>query len=205
MKKIDLENLTLNDLVVFVNFLVMLTTSRLKLRPWRESDFPLFAALNADPEVRKYFPGILSEEESNKQGQYFSKMIDDNGWGFWTAELLDSKEYIGFIGLAPVSKEAPFGPTVEIGWRLAKSYWGKGFATEGAIAARDYAFIELKLPEIVAFTAVNNAPSRKVMTRIGMQYSKNEDFDHPKIEEGNPLRRHVLYRITKEEWQHVRR
>lgn len=183
----------------------MLTTSRLILRPWRDSDLPLFAALNADPDVRKYFPGILSEEESNKQGQYLSKMIDDNGWGFWTAELLDTKEYIGFIGLAPVSKEALFGPTVEIGWRLAKPYWGKGLATEGAIAARDYAFIDLKLPEIVAFTAVNNVPSRKVMARIGMQHVKEEDFDHPKIEEGNPLRRHVLYRVTKEEWQHVRR
>lgn len=179
-------------------------TKRLILRPWEESDLEPFAQLNADPRVREYFPGILSREESDASVKLASNHIEKCGWGFWAASLIQTGEFIGFIGLEDVNFSAPFNeftPAVEIGWRLAFNHWGKGYATEGARGALQYGFDYLKLDEIVSFTTLKNMRSRHVMEKIGMTHNPKDDFDHPKLSEGHPLRRHVLYRITQLKWR----
>lgn len=170
-------------------------TKRLILRPWKEDDLEPFAALNADPRVREFFPSLLSKEESNQSIQLFSEHIDKYGWGFWAAELLETGEFIGLIGLQHVNFEAPFTPAIEIGWRLSFKHWGKGYAPEGAQAVLQQGFETLGLKEIVSFTAVGNQRSRQVMEKIGMDHTSDDDFDHPKLPKGHPLARHVLYRI----------
>ena len=179
-------------------------TERLILRPWQEDDLEPFAQLNADPRVREYFPGILSREESDASVKLASNHIERCGWGFWAASLIETGEFIGFIGLEDVYFSAPFNeltPAVEIGWRLAFNHWGKGYATEGARGALQYGFDKLNLEEIVSFTAVQNMRSRHVMEKIGMHHDEVDDFDHPKLQEGHPLKRHVLYRLKSNEWQ----
>lgn len=175
----------------------MIETKRLILREWRVEDLEPFAQLNADPLVREYFLGILTRQESDALVKLMSDHIHNNGWGFWSASLAETNEFIGMIGLANVDFMAHFTPAVEIGWRLAHSHWGKGYATEGALACLHYGFKTLKLPEIVAFTASQNQRSMAVMERIGMQRNVDDDFDHPKLPEGHPLRKHALYRISK--------
>lgn len=176
-----------------------LKTKRLILRPWREKDLELFAEMNADQEVMKYFPSILSKEESNQMAKRMQTKIEERGWGFWAVTVPGIAEFIGFIGLNDVTFPAQFTPAVEIGWRLARDYWGKGYATEGALACLNYGFEVLNLDEIVSFTAVQNMPSRAVMERIGMHHNPKDDFDHPKLPEGHWLRRHVLYRLNHDE------
>lgn len=176
-------------------------TKRLILRPWQESDLGPFAQLNADPRVREYFPGILSREESDASVKLMSNHIEKCGWGFWAASLIETGEFIGMIGLEDVYFKAHFTPAVEIGWRLAFDYWGKGYATEGAQAAFQYGFDHLKLHEIVSFTAVQNMRSRRIMEKIGMHHDPKDDFDHPKLSENHWLKRHVLYRLGASEWQ----
>ncbi|MCB1135089.1 MAG: GNAT family N-acetyltransferase [Chlamydiia bacterium] len=173
----------------------MLVTERLILRQWEDADREPWAALNADPEVREYFPFVLSRKESDESLDLFRRMIEEQGWGFWAAATKDTGQFIGLIGIAQVNFDAPFTPATEIGWRLAKQHWGKGYATEGARAALDYAFSELHLAEVVAFTAEGNAKSRRVMERLGMTHNACDDFMHPKLPEGHPLQKHVLYRI----------
>lgn len=174
--------------------LYMIKTDRLILRPWNEGDLKPFAELNADPRVREYFYKILTCEESDNSAKAFNEHIEKFGFGFWAASLLETNEFIGFIGLQNVAFEAPFTPAVEIGWRLAHHHWGKGYATEGAKAALDYGFNQLNLPEIVAFTPLQNTRSRHVMEKIGMTHDSKDDFDHPMLPDGHPLIRHVLYR-----------
>lgn len=179
-------------------------TKRLILRQWQKSDLEPFAKLNADPRVREYFPGTLSRGESDASVKLISNHIEKCHWGFWAASLLETGEFIGMIGLEDVSFSAPFNqltPAVEIGWRLAFNHWGKGYATEGALASLQYAFESLKLNEVVSFTTLKNMRSRQVMERIGMHHDPKNDFDHPKLPEKHPLRRHVLYRINKIEWE----
>ena len=176
-------------------------TKRLILRPWQESDLEPFSQLNADPRVREYFPGLLSCEESNASVKLMSNHIEKCGWGFWAASLIKTGEFIGMIGLEDVYFTAHFTPAVEIGWRLAFDYWGKGYATEGAQAALEYGFNHLKLDEIVSFTTLKNMRSRHVMEKIGMNHNPKDDFDHPKLPENHRLRRHVLYRLKAEQWQ----
>ncbi len=176
-------------------------TKRLILRPWQEADLEPFAKLNADPRVREYFPGTLSRHESDASVKLMSNHIEKCGWGFWAASLIETGEFIGMIGLEDVHFQAHFTPAVEIGWRLAFDYWGKGYATEGAQAALEYGFETLNLEEIVSFTTVKNMRSRQVMEKIGMHHDSNDDFDHPKLPEGHALRRHVLYRLKLNEWQ----
>ena len=178
-------------------------TDRLILRPWGEKDLEPFALLNADPRVREYFPGLLSRQESDHSVKLMSDHIERYGWGFWAASLIETGEFIGFIGLEDVYFKAHFTtpPAVEIGWRLAFNYWGKGYATEGALAALQYGFESLNLKEIVSFTAVQNQRSRHVMEKIGMHHDPKDDFDHPKLLEGYSLRRQVLYRINHSEWR----
>lgn len=169
----------------------MIQTDRLILRHWQEEDLGPFFALNSDPRVMEFFPALLRKEQSDQLAKSFQSHIDEYGWGFWVAALAHSGEFIGFIGLQNMS----FLPGVEIGWRIAYPHWGKGYAPEGATAALQYGFQILHLREIVSFTAVGNMRSRKVMEKIGMAHDPQDDFEHPKLSEGHPLRKHVLYKI----------
>jgi ribosomal-protein-alanine N-acetyltransferase len=172
-----------------------LETDRLVLRQWRPADRAPFAALNADPEVMRHFPAPLSRAESDAFADRLEADIARRGWGLWALETAADGAFIGFTGLQPVSFAAAFAPAVEIGWRLARSAWGHGYATEAARAAAGFAFAELGLDELVSFTAATNARSIAVMQRIGMTRDPAEDFDHVRVPEGSPLRRHVLYRL----------
>lgn len=176
----------------------MIQTERLILRQWREEDLEPFAQLNADPRVREFFSTLLSREESDASVKLMSDHIQRCGWGLWAVSLSQTNEFIGFIGLVEVPFSAHFTPAVEIGWRLAYAYWGKGYATEGALASLHYGFDTLKLPEIVSMTTAQNTRSIAVMRKIGMHRDPADDFDNPKVPEGHPLRRHVLYRLKAE-------
>jgi len=173
----------------------MLETSRLILRRWRDSDRGPFAALNADPRVMRFFPAVLSRAESDRAVDRIEAHFETQGFGLFAAELRQGGAFIGFIGLWTPDFEAAFTPCVEIGWRLAAEYWNRGLATEGARAVVKYGFDSLRLSEIVSFTTVANVPSRRVIEKIGMTRSPEDDFDHPKLPESHPLRPHVLYRI----------
>lgn len=179
--------------------MITIKTQRLVLRPWRQEDFEPFAQLNADPRVMEHFPWTWSREESDLMANRL--LSNEKDWGLWAVSVPGIADFIGFIGLNQVTFTAHFTPAIEVGWRLAYDYWGKGYATEGALASLQYAFEVLKVNEIVSFTAVQNKRSRLVMKRIGMHYDPNGDFDHPRVPEGNKVRRHVLYRITADEWR----
>ncbi|WP_286998836.1 MULTISPECIES: GNAT family N-acetyltransferase [Comamonas] len=172
-----------------------LETTRLLLRQWKDADYPAFARMSADAETMRYFPSVLTENESRVIADRCRALIEERGWGFWAAENKASKEFIGWIGLHVPSAELPFAPCVEIGWRLARHVWGKGLATEGASAALDFAWHELGLPEVVAFTTLGNKRSERVMQRLGMVRDALT-FEHPALPQGHPLREHVLYRKT---------
>ncbi|MFI5334183.1 MAG: GNAT family N-acetyltransferase [Chlamydiales bacterium] len=175
----------------------IIETKRLILRPWRAEDFEPFAAINADPRVMEYFPATLTREESDAYTKRIARELEERGWGLWAVSVRDGAPFIGFIGLAPVQFTAHFTPAVEIGWRLGYEFWGKGYATEGARAALRYGFDVLNLEKIVSFTAAQNMRSRKVMEKIGMHHNPADDFDHPRLPEGHPLRRHVLYQLAR--------
>jgi RimJ/RimL family protein N-acetyltransferase len=174
-----------------------LVTQRLLLRHWRDSDGPEFARLNADPEVMRHFPGPLHPDDSDALLRRIAGELDERGWGLWALEERAGGPVLGFTGLAPVFFEAPFTPAVEIGWRLRRSHWGRGLASEAARAALAFAFGELALDEVVAFTTVGNERSRAVMRRLGMTRDAADDFEHPRLPEGDPLRPHVLYRVRR--------
>jgi len=175
----------------------MLETQRLLLRRWRDCDREPFAALNSDPRVMQFFPAVLARAESDRLADRIEAHFEKHGFSLFAAELRQDGAFIGFIGLSVPEFEAPFTPCVEIGWRIAAAYWNQGLATEGARAVLGYGFDSLQLSEIVSFTTVANAPSRRVMEKIGMTRSPEDDFDHPKLPQAHPLRRHVLYRIRK--------
>jgi RimJ/RimL family protein N-acetyltransferase len=174
-----------------------ITTDRLLLRRWRDGDRAAFAAMNADPQVMRYFPRTATRAESDAFIDRMEISFEQQGFGFWAVEMRESGAFIGFVGLAVPGFEAPFTPCVEIGWRLVAHAWNQGFATEAARASLAFGFESLDLPSIVAFTAVPNAPSRRVMEKLGMTRNPADDFDHPRIAAGHPLRRHVLYRIDR--------
>ncbi|SIO35591.1 ribosomal-protein-alanine N-acetyltransferase [Singulisphaera sp. GP187] len=174
-----------------------LRSDRLLLRPWCEADLEPFAAMNADAAVMEYFSKTLNRQESDSLATRFRDLLDRQGYGLWALEVPDVASFIGFVGLHHETFEAPFTPCVEIGWRLARAHWGKGYATEAARGALRYGFERLGLDEIVSFTVPDNTRSRAVMERIGMTRSEAEDFDHPKLPVGHRLRRHVLYRIRR--------
>jgi ribosomal-protein-alanine N-acetyltransferase len=177
-----------------------LETNRLLLRQWVENDLPIFAALNSDHEVMEYFPALLSIEESNEIAEKCKSLISERGWGFWAVELKSSGEFIGFVGLHIPKPNLPYSPCVEIGWRLIKKSWGNGYATEAGQEALDYAFNTLNLSEVVSFTTISNIRSRSVMKRLGFS-NTHQNFEHPDIQKGHPLSEHVLYKISKQEWQ----
>jgi ribosomal-protein-alanine N-acetyltransferase len=178
-----------------MNLPAELRTDRLLLRRWRPDDLPPFAELNADQRVMEHFPALLSTEESNTLAARIQARSEEHGFGLWAVEVVGGAPFIGFIGLAVPRFEAFFTPCVEIGWRLAAAHWNRGYATEGAQAALEFGFRHLQLAEIVSFTAVENVRSRRVMEKLGMVRSPEEDFDHPLLPEGHCLRRHVLYRL----------
>ena len=169
-------------------------TDRLVLRRLGESDFDPFSAMNADPNVMRYFPRTLAPAETREMMNRNDAHFERHGFGFWAVEMQATGEFAGFIGLGVPGFAAHFTPCVEIGWRLASSFWNRGIATEGARAILDRAFHTYQLREIIAFTTVTNLPSRRVMEKIGMTYNPRDNFLHPNIEEGDPLRPHVLYR-----------
>jgi RimJ/RimL family protein N-acetyltransferase len=173
----------------------MLETRRLLLRRWRNSDHEPFAAMNSDPRVMQFLPAVLSRAESNRLADRIEAHFEKHGLGLFAAELRSERAFIGFVGLSVPDFGAPFTPCVEIGWRIAAAYWNQGLATEGAKSVLAYAFDSLHLDEIVSFTPPANLPSRRVMEKIGMTRTPEDDFDHPKLPAGHPLRRHVLYRI----------
>jgi RimJ/RimL family protein N-acetyltransferase len=176
--------------------LQVLETERLLLRGWRASDRAPFAAMNADPEVMRYIPSVLTRAESDERLERIVRALDQDGFGLWAVEERSSRRFLGFTGLARPAFDAHFTPAVEMGWRLAREAWGRGFATEAARAAAAFAFDELGLAELVSFTAVQNARSRAVMRRLGMRHDAADDFDYPTLPPGHPLRRHVLYRLS---------
>lgn len=178
-------------------------TDRLYLRQWQTSDFAVFAEMNADPEVMRYFPQLLSNTLSDAIARKCQQLIIDKGWGLWAVSLKDgSKEkaaFIGFVGLNATHVTMSFSPAVEIAWRLHKDYWGQGYATEAAGAALNFAFTELSLDEVVSFTTVINKRSQQVMARIGMSDTQ-ANFYHPALDANHPLAEQVLYNITRQQW-----
>jgi RimJ/RimL family protein N-acetyltransferase len=178
---------------------ITLATPRLLLREWRNADRAPFAAMNADPAVMEFFPALQSREMSDASIDHWLDQFALQGWSNWAVELRATGEFIGFVGLSVPRRTLPFSPCVEIGWRLGRAYWGRGYASEAAMASLACGFGQLGLQEIVSFTALANLRSRAVMERIGMRNAQ-ADFEHPALVEGHPLRRHCLYRITREEF-----
>ncbi|MBN8827717.1 MAG: GNAT family N-acetyltransferase [Sphingobacteriia bacterium] len=176
--------------------MIYLETPRLILREWKEQDIEAFVKINQDPKVIKFLRGALTLEEAKAFIIGANMGILDNGFGLWAAELKETKELIGFIGLNIPEFKAHFTPCVEIGWRLSSKHWRKGLATEGAKRVLEFAFKDLGIEEIVAFTARNNLASRKVMEKLGMTHDPKENFNHPKLPESHPLSLQVLYRIN---------
>jgi RimJ/RimL family protein N-acetyltransferase len=151
--------------------------------------------MNADPSVMEFMPDALTRGQSNELADRIDAHFLRYGFGLCAVELRSSAGFVGFIGLAIPPFEAFFTPCVEIGWRLSFDCWGKGLATEGARSMIRYASDELKLESLVSYTAFVNIRSRRVMEKLGMTYDPSDDFDYPRLAEGHPLRKHVLYRL----------
>ena len=174
-------------------------TARLRLRVWRDADREPFAALNADPVAMEYFPSLLDRASSDAGIDVWLAQFAEQGWSNWAVEVEGGAPFIGFVGLSIPRRVLPFSPCVEIGWRLARSHWGRGYASEAARGALLVGFERLGLAEIVSFTTLTKRRSRAVMERIGMTDAR-ADFEHPGVPEGHVLRPHCLYRITRDAW-----
>jgi RimJ/RimL family protein N-acetyltransferase len=178
-----------------------LTTERLVLRGWHAADREAHAAMNADADVMRHFPDVMDAEASDAM---FERMVThwaEHGFGLWAVERLGDGRFLGFTGLTRPSFEAHFTPAVEVGWRFVREAWGNGYATEAATAALRFGFEIVGLDEIVSFTVPANERSWRVMERLGMTRDPADDFDHPRLSEHHPLRRHVLYRLGHDEWE----
>lgn len=175
-------------------------TARLVLRGWSDHDRELFAAMNADPRVMEYFTQLLTRAESDAFVDQMERTWTERGYGLWAVERRDLSRFIGFVGLWPAEFDAPFTPAVEVGWRLAAQDWGHGFATEAAREALRHGFVGLGLDEIVSMTTARNLRSQRVMRRLGMTRDAIDDFEHPRVPAGHPLRPHVLYRLPRGQW-----
>jgi RimJ/RimL family protein N-acetyltransferase len=180
----------------------VLTTDRLRLRGWRETDLAPMARMNADPEVMAHLGAPLGRRQSDMMvGRFLQKWQEEPRFGWWVVEDRVSGAFAGFAGLGEPDFEMPMGRCVEIGWRLARHVWGRGFATEAGRACLAHGFGSVALDEIVAFTVPGNARSRAVMSRLGLAEVAGGAFDHPMVPEGSPLRRHLLFRITRSAWE----
>ncbi len=177
-----------------------LRTARLLLRCWRPEDRDPFARLNADPKVVEYLPGTLSRAESDALVDRIEAGWAQDGLGLWAVEVPDGAPFVGFVGLNRAQFAAPFTPAVEVGWRLAPTAWGHGYATEAGRASLEFGFDTHHLGEIVSFTARGNQRSRRVMERLGMHHDPSDDFEHPNVAPASPLRAHVLYRLDRAAW-----
>lgn len=183
------------------------STARLVMREWRDSDRRPYADMNADPEVMRHFPSMLTAQQSDEMVERIIAGWERNGFGLWAVERRDSNEFIGFVGLVSPLWQAAFTPCVEVGWRLARQHWGHGFAPEAATAALEWGFTNVDLPrnDILSFTTVQNTKSRRVMEKIGMTHAPELDFDHPLLPDWHE-RRHVVYRIDRQQFaEHVAR
>lgn len=181
---------------------IIIETPRLLLRNWQEEDRAFFHEINSDPEVMEFFPALRNREESDALMDRIVAMINDDSFGFYALQDKDTGDVVGFTGLMRTDIP-PFVPkgVLEIGWRLAQRYWGKGYVTEAALASLAYAFNERGQDEVVSFAVHNNHRSTSVMQRIGMVNDPKRDFDHPKVPDSHPqLKRHVLYTISKQQW-----
>jgi len=178
-----------------------LRTERLLLRRWTDEDRDVFAQISADPEVMRYRPAPLSRHESDALIDETEASFDKNGFGLWALERIEDGRLLGFTGFGTSDFHAAFCPAVDIGWTLARDMWGHGYATEGAVAALDFAFDHLQLDEVVAHTTQLNERSRAVMRRLGMTHDPGDDFDAPWYQPGHPRRRFVLYRLKVADWR----
>ena len=178
--------------------MIPLVTERLILRSWREEDKPAFAEINANPTVMRFFPSTLTRSQSDSLADRLAEAETELGMTFYATEEKASGRFVGIIGLKPVAEELPIAPAVEIGWRLSKDVWGRGLAPEGARMVLRAGFDDLGLGRIVSYTSVANAPSRRVMEKIGLVLEPGGDFDHPFIAAGHTLQRQVLYVAEKE-------
>jgi RimJ/RimL family protein N-acetyltransferase len=174
-----------------------LHTERLVLRRWQPADRAPFAALNADPEVMRYFRGPLDRAQSDAFLERIEQAFATHGYGLWVVELRSQPGLLGFAGLAWQTFEARFTPALEVGWRFARSAWGHGYATEAGRAALAYGFEHADVDEIVSMTTRTNERSQAVMRRLGLTRDPADDFEHPALPPGHPLRPHVLYRIRR--------
>ena len=174
-----------------------LRTPRLRLRRWIPEDHEPFAVMNADPRVAEYLPTPLTREQSEAIIARVEAHFEKHGFGLWAIEVLEDRRFAGYVGLMHPRFETHFTPCVEVGWRLAPEHWGRGYATEGARAAIDYGLDVVKLDEILSWTVPANTRSRRVMEKLGMTQDPKDDFDHPLLPAGHPLRPHVLYRIRR--------
>ena len=179
-------------------------TERLHLRRWRYFDRAPFAAMNADPEVMEFFPSTLTEDESDALVDRVRAQFDEHGFGLWALEIRGRGEFIGFTGLAVQTFDAPFNPSIEVGWRLTRSAWGNGYALEAARASVADGFERVGLDEMVSMTSVLNVRSQGVMERLAMVRDPADDFEHPRVPDGSPLRPHALYRLSRERFEATR-
>jgi RimJ/RimL family protein N-acetyltransferase len=180
--------------------MIAVQTERVILRQWRPEDRPLFAAINADAQVMKYFPSTLSKAQSDALVDRVSNDISVSGWGFWAAERVDTAEFIGFVGINYSADGLPFAPCVDIGWRLGSQHWGQGFATEAAHGAMAFAFTHANVEKLVSMTSLANTASERVMQKLGM-IKLPKTFLHPKIAQGHLLQEHVLYELSRDQWR----
>ena len=176
-----------------MNAKIFIETERLYLRQWQPGDEVMYIEMNQDNEVMDFFPSTLTAEQSLQHIGRITEHIDNFGYGLFAVEKKDDHSFIGFTGFSHPAFKADFTPCTEIGWRLARAYWNQGFATEAAKACLLFGFAKLSLKEIYSFTAVHNIRSEKVIKKIGMQ--KTGEFEHPLLEEGHRLKKHVLYKI----------
>jgi RimJ/RimL family protein N-acetyltransferase len=178
---------------------IRLRTPRLLLREWRDDDFELFAAMSADPRTMQYLVPFADSAAIETWVAAARDHLQREGFGKFAVELVGEAPFIGVVGLDPVRADLPFAPAVEALWRLAPAYWGQGYALEAARAVVDDGFARAGLEEIIAYTVVDNRRSRHVMERLGMTRDTTGDFDflHPRLPDGHPLHRHVLYRLRR--------
>ncbi|MEP7089429.1 MAG: GNAT family N-acetyltransferase [Nocardioidaceae bacterium] len=167
-------------------------TARLLMRRWRGTDLEPFAALNADPEVMRFFPGLLDRVDSDRLVERFERHFDEHGYGVWALEVADTGDFIGFTGLNPLPDGVPGAGEPEVGWRLAAHAWHRGYASEAARAALHAGLTGVAMPRVWSVTAVLNEPSQAVMRRIGLV--RDSWFEHPRVPEGHEVRPHVAYR-----------
>lgn len=174
-----------------------LRTARTLLRRWTDADLEPWVAMNADPQVRRFFPATLTRDEALGEASRIRANLERRGWGLWALEIPGRIPFAGLVGLHVPVWQAHFTPTVEMGWRLAREAWGQGWASEAAAAAAAFGFEALGLDALVAFTVPINEPSRRVMQRLGMTHDPADDFDFPTMDPAHPMCRHVLYRLAR--------